>query len=306
MTSFAAVCNEELYVDASIALTSEQFEFWYGNPFCSLLPVDEVEEIVCASVYVGDLYCSLHVSFIEEFENVILDTNQNAVKGVPENGMSGSKKKTVEEWLSNDDLAWYTSTWHQGELGSRLGLVFLGRVIQSTLADRRGLMRSTFHAFRGLLCDTFLQPHWNRFHKRRVVMEGGSLELGPYCNPMLRTFSNDERLIQMLGSYATFSLRRLGWVLLDDLSRFRALGLPLEAKASWFTDEALQQIEPRLHRAMSSSALTVLLTEDEWRNLSAKNYTRRDRQDDFEAMTRFVAGARAVVDLTSNQLPRMD
>lgn len=174
MPSFAAICNEDLYAAVSLPLSPEQHKFWYGNPFCRLLPMDEVEEIVCASVYVGELYCSLHGSLAEEFENSILEMNQDTVEVVLHKEMN-----TVEQWLSNSDLGCYSSSLHHGEVGNRLGLVFLDRVIRSTLADRRELMRGALHTFRGLHCGDFLQPHWLNFYRSRVLREGSSLELGP-------------------------------------------------------------------------------------------------------------------------------
>lgn len=123
---------------------------------------------------------------------------------------------------------------------------------------------------------------------------------------MIRIFSYDYWLIKKVDGHGTSDLRRLGWVFFDDLSRLRSFGLPLPAKASWFTKEALRHIANRLIPSLSDSALAVPLTEDEWGSVSAGNYSPKDRGDDFEAKARFVAGARAVVDFTSNQLPRMD
>lgn len=321
LPSMAASCNRDVYGvvvfrNTSLALS----ELWWGNPFPELLPIDEVEEIICASIYVKGLYQGLRWTLLQDFHNRVLDSHQGRDIDLLNTDPGEAGKKTVEHWLSQtgnqildfESLEQYGKYYWTDSM-SRLGLVFLDRVCRSDLADRRELMRSAFNVFlsrQGNNCN-YLWRYWDEVVNERCMWPGPEVKIGPYCNPMVQTAINNDSITTLVDQFGARRLRSLGWVFLDDKSKLRALGLPYNAKAStmrnWVdkTDKEKDTWPPRPPK-IPLSALTARFTEEEWKEMVMDKYAPKDRRGDYQAMSRFVAGARAVVDLTSDRLPQID
>lgn len=326
ISSVAACQNRQVFatiIRPGPQLPAQHYDIWTGNPFTRFLPTDEVEEIICASIYVHGVYKSLHCNFVEGFSNAILEFSQTRNEEARDKDRSGVKEKTMREWLWDNRLDYYLlPECSDGGFGSRLGLAFLDRVTRSTPTDRREFMRSAFHTFGRPYTlflrhhDNFLRDSWHSVVARRRSLPGNgtaSLELGPHCNPIFQTFiTHDETTRLLAGNEQTpdpiiNKIRSMGWVFFDDESRLRSLGLPHDCKPSSIDDwERWKRwnYPPFSNANISGSALATRLTEDEWREVMEK-YSPKDRRHDFQAMSRFVAGARAVVDFTSDKLPQL-
>lgn len=320
--SVAACQNRQVFatvVNPGPPLPAGHYDIWTGNPFTRFLPTDEVEEVICASFYVHGLYESLYCRFVEGFQNAILDFSHTRNEKARDKDRSDVEGKFVSKWLSDNRLKHFLLPERcDGGFGSRLGLVFLDRVTRSTPTDRRELMRGAFHTFgrRYTLFpyyhDTFLRTPWHNLVARRGSLPGNgtaSLEIGPHCNPILQTFITHYATTRLLTDHESNKIRRRGWVFFDDKSRLRSLGIPHDSKPSSIHDWARRKRWSPLPLPFSQargsfSALDARLTEDEWREVMEK-YSPKDRRHDFQAMSRFVAGARAVVDFTSNTLPQL-
>lgn len=320
LSSISANCNERVYDQIVADKPSSVCYMWVENPFTDLLPIDEVEEIICASIYVRDLYQSLQWDILREFDNHVLELSTGHGRSVPERNATDTLK-TTRSWLSQEQALFFTSvSWKPDnmfdwtERMSRLGLVFLDRLIKSTVEDRRELMRN---AFNGLMHKPlqyrFLWRYWDDVrHDVRSAPGRTEFEVGPYCNTMILTSSINDSVAESIDiDGAHHLLRRLGWVFFDDRSKIQSLGLPCDANASTIRDW-LEKPEnkggngfPRLPR-ISDLALTARFTEQEWKELVIGKYSLKDRRSDYQAMSQFVAGARAVVDFTSTQLPHLD
>lgn len=321
--SVAAYQNRQVFtmiMRSETELPAEHYDIWLGNPFTRFLPMDEVEEIICASEYVDGLYNNLHCSFVEDFQNAILDFSQirNEDEEARDKDISDLEKITVRDWLSDDRLEHYhlLSKWFEGGFGSRLGLVFLDRVARSTPTDRREFMRGAFHTFDQLHTslpmhyDNFLRPSWHNVLSRRGgLLRNGtvSLEVGPHCNPILQTSLTHHATTRLLTTHGSNYLRRLGWVFFDDQTTLRSLGIPHDGKVSSIHDWVMKKHENPLSvltAKISDSALAARFTEDEWKDLFMDKYS--PKIYDSQAMSRFVAGARAVVNFISDKLPQVD
>lgn len=319
LPSIAASCNP--YVCGVV--TTHRYgpsvpHIWVLNPFSEILPIDEVEEIVCASIYVKDLYEGLRWNSVEEFSNHVLALNQGRGNVVLDKDGSDTRK-TVEYWLSQTEgqvLNFASLEKHRlfdwKESMSRLGLVFLDRVARSTLAERREFMRSVLNRFLSPGDTSYLWRYWGDIVHKRCTVEGLSLGVGPHCNSMIQISSNNCAITESMRRYRGDKLlRRLGWVFFDDKSKLRFLGLPRRARASairkWLnkTENRGPNISP-LKPKIPDSALAARFTEQEWEDLVLKKYSPKDLRGDYQAMSHFVAGARAVVDFTSTQLPQID
>lgn len=319
--SISAFCNTRVFDDVVAPHPTESRDLWEDDPFTRLLPLDEIEEVICTSEFVNGLYNRLRCTFVDDLQKAVLDFSHD--EDAHGNTASNPQAtKTVRDWLSDHPLkgGYYPFKW-SGEFGSRLGLAFLDRMIRSTTTDRRDFMRAAFHTFRRLsdgtlrpnfYQDTFLRPEWNR-----VVYERGyntdqdtfsPLEVGPQCNSILKTCSTDWPTIRFLTKKGPYALRMQGWAFFDGQSDLRSLDLPQDNSPSTIRDWVLN--ESRNPHAMCcahicDSALSALFTEDEWSRLFEK-YAPKDLGDDFEAMSRFVADVRAVVDFRSERIPQMD
>ncbi|KAG6364194.1 hypothetical protein INS49_005792 [Diaporthe citri] len=251
LPSVAASCNPDV-CDAAITNPSGSAisKIWVLNPFSEILPMDEVEEIVCASIYVRDLYDSLRWNSFEEFHNHVLGVNQGRGDGVREQNGSDARM-TAEYWLSRkgSKILGFGSLdpgrifdWRESMI--RLGLVFLDRLTRSGLAERRELMRTAFN---------------------KLLRPGNS------------------------------SLLSLNW---GDIAYKRAM---------WLNKAENRGLSPsRLKPKIPDSVLAARFTEQELKELVMDKYSPKDRRGDYQAMSQFVAGARAVVDFTSTQLPLID
>lgn len=314
LPSIAASCNrdvcDEVITDRSHGSVVSQI--WVFNPFPAMLPVDEAEEIVCASIYVRDLYESLHWDIFEELGNHILDFNRGRGDGVLEKDDS-DPRDTAGYWLSQtEDQVLYFSSSDWTESMSRLGLVFLDRMTRSTVAERRELMRCVFNNILKPDDHRFLWRCWEDVVRVRSTAGRFALGVGPHCNPMIWISSRDSkitRLIDMHGAHR--HLRSLGWVFFDDESKLRSLGLPhrdiISDMRDWLEKEANNGWNgfPLMPKILES-ALDALLTEKELNELVMEKYSLKDHRGDYQAMCQFAAGARAVVDFRSTQLPHID
>lgn len=283
-------------------------DLWVGNPFNRLLPIDEVEEIICASKYVRDLYRSLRCGLCEEFHSDILDLNQGR-------GADGkdTERKTAGHWMSQVRVLDLRSLntydpFDWAESMSRLGLVFLDRMTTSTPTERTELMRTVFSNLPGYYEDGFLSLDWGSAviaHRERKRLGYG---VGPRCNVLIQT-SSRQSSDEVIGlAESTFRLRSLGWVFFDE-STLHSLGLPHDAKirtiSRWVRKEKNRGLDwLPLKLAMPQSVLSARFSEEEWKQLG--RYSVKDRRNDYQAHSRFVAGARALVDFTSTQLPQID
>lgn len=335
LPSIAVSCNFDLYYAFNNATSGSQI--WIFNPFSEILPIDEVEEIICASVYVRDLYDSLRWNAIEEFHNYVLDLDQGRGDGdtVLDKDVN-DEKKTAEHWFSQDGRLFldfrYLRPCHvfdRIESMSRLGLVFLDRLTRSSIAERRELMRHSLTNLLGPEHPSFLWRYWYDVVYKRCTAEGISLGAGPYCNSILQTSISSSSINKLIGMGDHHRLRRLGWVFFDDKTKLRSLGLPHHARPSamrhWLKKpENLRlrefPLQPEHHRLgqfplhpemplqpeMPDSALAARFTEHEWNEQVMDKYSLKDHHGDYQAMSQFAAGARAVVDFTSTQLPHFD
>lgn len=315
--SVVASCNRDI-CDAVITRRGISSRIWLQNIFSGILPIDEVEEIVCASIYVRYLYHSLRWSSLEEFHNHVLSLSQGRGDSVLDNG-GGDIRKTAEYWLSHtqDQILDFGSLGTYGmfdwtESVSRLGLVFLHRMTKSTPAERRDLMRSAFNNILELCHDSFLWCHWDDVVNGSFAPNGIPFGFGPHCNSMVQTSSSNNLITYLMNMRGgTLRLRRLGWVFFDDRSKLRSLGIPHHATVStmraWLNKAENRDFnQHRYEREIPHKVLETLFTEQEWKELVMKKYTPKDRRGDYQSMSQFVAGARAVVDFSSNQLPRLD
>lgn len=312
LPSMALSCNPDVYYALdNRALSSVRH---YGNRYIFILPVDEAEEVICASLYVRSLYYGLRFNLFENLHKHILDSNLTRGQDVHAKYGRDTKEKTASHWLSQTDgrvldffnLAPYcVFDWTKSM--SRLGLGFLDRVIRSSVSERRDLMRSALNKSPGRYGPGMFWRTWDECEH-----EDG-FELGPHCNPMILTVVFDFSVSELISDTpeAQHRLRSLGWVFFDDDSKLHALGLPHDAKAStirkWVKRTHKQSgNSPPLKPAVPDSVLAARFTEDEWKELVMKKYSPRDRRGHYQAMSRFVAGARAVVDFTSTQLPQIN
>lgn len=317
--SVAASCNRDVF---DVTFTNQGSSFahhtWVLSPFYEMLPIDEVEEVVCAFIYVKDLYDSLRWKSFEEFHNHVLGLSQNRGDGLLDKDGSDARK-TAGHWLShNENQVLHSSslelyrTFDWKESMSRLGLVFLDRVARSTLAERRELMRSVFNKLLRPGDANYLWRHWDDIVYEPSMAERRSRGVGPHCNSLIQTSSSGCAIAETIHIYGgDHRLRRLGWVFFDDKSKLRSLGLPSHAgylaMRDWLSKAEnrgpnLSLIKPK----MPDSALAARFTEREWKEVVMEKYSTKDRCDDYQAMSQFVTGARAVVDFTSTQLPHLD
>lgn len=317
--SVAASCNRRV-CDAVIRVSRWSYasQCWVLNPFSDLLPIDEVEEMVCASIYVSHLYDSLRWSSLEEFYDHVLSLSQGRGDSVLDEGGSNIRK-TAKRWLSHTQrdildfgsLETY-SIFDWTESVSRLGLVFLDRVTKSTAAKRRDLMRSAFNNLLESYDDSFLWRDWDDVVNERSTAHGFSLGLGPHCNSMIQTSSSNSSITDLMNVHGgAHRLRLLGWVFFDDRSKLRSLGIPHHATVStmleWLNKAENQDFNQNWYKDdVPHEVLETLFTKKEWEELVMRKYTPKDRRDDYQAMSQFVAGARAVVDFSSTQLPHLD
>lgn len=320
LPSIAASCNRDVLYDVITYRSSGSVAAmtWVTNPFSELLPKDEVEEIVCASVYVRDLYHSLRWDLFEDFSNHILDLNQSRGDDVVEKDDSDTRK-TAKYWLSQtqgqvlDFRFWHScDTTNWTESMSRLGLVFLDRMTRSTVAERGELMRCIFNNVLRPGQEHFLWEYWEDIVDKRPTAEGSALELGPHCNSTIRISSRNSETINLIAAYGTANrLRSLGWVFFDDKSKLSSLGLPHCVRASTMHDWVRKEDDRNSSDFpdkpdVADMALDARLTQKEWNELVIEKYSVKDRRGDYRAMSQFVAGARAVVDFRSTQLPHID
>lgn len=290
------------------------FDRWSENPFWDSLPVDEVEEIICASQYVRDLYRSLRCGLREEFHNHILDLDHGRGQEVFRQDCKDTDSKTARHWMSQDQILDFRSLeiydpFRWAESMSRLGLVFLDRVTTSTPAERTELMRTGFDNLAGHLEDVFLWLDWGRVVNARYTKVGWSSNVGPRCNPIIQISNCDTWVSGLItSSKLLVGLRRMGWVFFDE-AKLRSLGIPHDTKVSTVRDWARETGKNGFGRfpttsRMPQSVLDAQCTEEEWKQL--RKYSLKDRRGDHQAWSRFIAGARAVVDFTSTQLPQID
>lgn len=319
LASIAVTCD---YNVASAMIYNPHSDFmprvWASNPFFKLLPVDEVEEIFCATTYVRDLYDSLRWKFVTEFPNHLLSVDQGRGHGV--HGRDGSDtRKTAGYWLSQgkSQILGISSLapgrlFDWKESMSRLGLVFLDRVTRSTLQERREIMRNTLNMILGLYEYRLIGAYADDITHVSRAAEGLSDGFGPHCNSMIWTSCSNSSITELIHTdYDLCRLRRLGWAFFDDKSRLRSLGLPRHTGASTIRGW-LKRAENRRHTPfplrpkIPDSALAALFTEKEWEELVMDRYSPKDRRYNYQAMSQFVTDVRAVVDFTSTQLPHID
>lgn len=318
LPSIAVSCNLDLYnavINASSGSVVSQI--WIFNPFSEVLPIDEVEEIICASIYVRDLYDSLRWNAIEEFQNHVLDLDHGRGDTVLDKG-GNDERKTAEHWLSQNEGLFLDfrylrpcSVFGRIESMTRLGLVFLDRLTRSSIAEGRELMRNSLANLLSPDHPSFLWRSWYDVVYRRCTAEGFSLGAGPYCNSMLQTSISSWLINKLTDMSDHHRLRRLGWVFFDDNTKLHSLGLPHHARPSemrhWLKKpENLRLSESPLQPEMPDSVLAARFTEYEWNEQVMDKYSLKDRHGDYQAMSQFAAGARAVVDFTSTQLPHID
>lgn len=318
LPSIAISCNRDLCdaIITNVSAGSVVSQIWALNPFSEILPIDEVEEIVCASIYVRDLYDILRWNAFEEFHNHVLDLYQGRGDSVLDKD-GNDERKTAEHWVSQSDGQildfWYlkpysVSDWTESMV--RLGLVFLDRLTRSSIAEGKELMRNALNNILRPGYESFLWRYWDEVVGERCTAEGFKLGVGPYCNSMLQA-SKSSPIATLIDLDDQHRLRRLGWVFFDDKSNLRSMGLPHHARAStmrrWFKkQENLGLSEFPLQPKMPDSALAARFTEQEWNEQVMEKYSPKDRRGDYQAMSQFAAGARAVVDFKSTQLPQID
>lgn len=318
LPSIAISCNRDL-CDAIITKVSGGSvvsQMWVLNPFSEILPIDEVEEIICASIYVRDLYDSLRWNAIEDFHNHVLDLYH----GRGDSELDRDNNNTAEHWVSQSEgqrpvlyfrylKPYSVSGWTESM--ARLGLVFLDRLTRSSVADRREPMRNALNNLLSPGDPSFLWRCWDDVVHERCTADGFNLGVGPYCNSMLQTSISSLSITTLIDMDGQYRLRRLGWVFLDDKSKLRSLGLPHHARACtmrhWLKKpENLRASEFSLQPEIPESVLAARFTEQEWNEQVMDKYAPKDRRGDYQAMSQFAAGARAVVDFTSTQLPHID
>lgn len=231
MPSMATYPNTRVYDAVAAPRPYRIREIWELNPFGHLLPVDEMEEVICASEYVHSLYSRLRSSFLDDLQEEVLDLNQS--RGKDDSNLK--KSNPVEYWMSLNPFEPLKGTYlpgrPQGEFATRLGLVFVDRVIRSTPKDRRDLMRTDFQAFgRPEYGDRFLLDSWcdivygRGFDPQQDPFS--PFEVEPHCNDILKTCSIDPAATQLLARTYQTSLRRKGWEFFDDQFKIRSLQLP--------------------------------------------------------------------------------
>lgn len=323
LPSIAASCNtdvcDELITSSHGSVVDR---IWMFNPFSKILPIDEVEEIVCASIYVRDLYDSFRRDLYEPFGNHIVDSSFDqggGGGGVPEKDDIDTRN-TAEYWISQNEgrildfinvSLQLDRQFDSTECMSRLGLVFLDRMTRSTVAERGELMRCVLNRIQRPDGDCFLWSYWHDIMSLRSAAEGFVLGLGPHCNSMIRISSTNCEITELICIHdAHRRLGHLGWVFFDDESKLRSLGLPHRVRVSdvrdWF-----EKAENNgwngfpLPPNMPESAWAAGFTRQEWNDLVVEKYSLKDHRGDYEAMSRFAAGARAVVDFRSTQLPHI-
>lgn len=318
LPAIAASCNRavcDAVIDRTGLLVSSM---WLLNPFSDLLPIDEVEEIVCASIYVRDLHDILLRNDSEEFYNQLVDMDQGCGDGMLD--MDGSDaRRTARYWISKTEVQMrdfeplksrYTFDWTESMI--RLGLVFLDRLTRSTVEERREFMRNIFNNLPRVGYDRFLWRHWDDVVNVRCTAEGLAFGVGTHCNSTIQTSISDDSVTELISLYGgNGRLRRLGWVFFDDASRLRSLGLPHHATVStmcdWLEKEGISSDwGPPFKPKMPEPALAARFTEKEWKELIVDKYGQKDRRGDYQAMSQFTAGARAVVDFRLTQLPHLD
>lgn len=319
LPAIAASCNRDVcdavvnYRDSSLAANT-----WVLNPFSELLPIDEVEEIVCASVYVGGLHDILLGNACEEFYNHLVDMDPGCDDGMLDTDGSDARR-TARYWLSKTKVQildftpckpCYTFDWTESMI--RLGLVFLDRLARSSVAERRELMRYSFNNVIRPNDDSFLWRHWDDVVNVRCTAEGFAFGVGPHCNSTIQASISDDSVTELIRGYGgNDRLRRSGWVFFDDKSKLRSLGLPHHATVSTMCEllekeGAASALRLPFKPNIPESALAARFTEKEWKELIIDKYAQKDRRDDYQAMSQFAAGARAVVDFKSTQLPHLD
>lgn len=201
----------------------------------------------------------------------------------------------------------------QGEFARRLCLVFFDRVIRSAPEDRSDLMRTAFQSFgRPQYGDRFLLDSWcdtvygRGFDPQQDLFS--PFEVGPHSNvDILKTCSIDPATTQLLARTYQTSLRRKGWAFFDDQFKIRSLQLPEDhshdSLHDWVRNDNIR-LYPLYSLRLSHSAWSAKFTAEKW-SLLFEKYSPKDFRDDFQAMSRFVADARAVADFGSNRIPQM-
>lgn len=287
-------------------------ELWWLHPFHDLLPIDELEEISCASTYLIGLFQMYLGDIRAELLNRLLVLAQgNGNQALYEDG-TDEEMETVGNLLPqarsqhpmlrfNLRTEYLARNW--AEIMSQLGLVFLDRMTKSTAADQRDLMRNTFTTCHGLYAPEFqrLSSFDRRFNNRH----------GPYCSPMTKSFIINRLDIDGIDADKTDCLRALGWAFFDDLSKLRSLGLQLDGNAStmrtWPT-EARENNDfwPSISLKIPASSMKTFISKDDWHEKVIAKYSSKYHGNNYHAMTRFAAGIRAVVDFNSTQVPTFD
>ncbi|KAK2604134.1 hypothetical protein N8I77_007089 [Diaporthe amygdali] len=258
-------------------------QLWWLHPFDDLLPIDELEEISCASVYLMGLFQTYLKDNREELRNHLLVLAQGCGNQALGKDIIDEKMETVGDLLlqAQDqhpmlhfDLFKYDPARNWAQRMSQLGLVFLDQR-SSSLEDE--------------------------FYKKP----------GPYCSPMTKNFILNGITIDDIHPDKTDCLRALGWVFFDDVSKLRYLGLQPDVNAStmltWL-DEARchRDFWPSLRLELPASLRSKCISKDDWHEKVITKYSGKVGWDEYKAMTRFVAGIRAVVDFNSTQLPTFE
>lgn len=284
-------------------------------PYTRLLPLDEFEEIMCATQYVRDLYDSLRWSFTQELCNHLPELDHGPVDSALDKDGS-DERKTATDWLSQSkdrtlNLSSLTPDRMSGwtESVSRLGLVFLDRVTRSSPEDCRELFQGVFSDFENNTGQLSWQAWWDTLSRTRDVRAFG---VGPHCNPLIQTARSHSLIRDAMAKHEPYGrLRSLGWVFFDDKTKIRSLGLPPHPTdfsiLAWLYKTPKEErhgptFEPRLHDRES----TARFTKEEWEELGLQKYSLKDYSEDYRALSQFDAGARAVVNFTSNHLPKID
>ncbi|KAL2277543.1 hypothetical protein FJTKL_15376 [Diaporthe vaccinii] len=279
-------------------------DIWWDNPFGGLLPIDELEEINCASLYLKGLY---HMQYSEVGKELQCDLGALATKYEGSAGTEdGSKtgKKTVENWLEqaraqhkilpqNLSHDWTDSL-------SSLGLVVLDLVSNSTPTDRRQLMLNTFATYGHLNNPSFDSVYDLDNRLRR------SLTFGPHCNPAVRDIIQAmlDKNIEDLPGRNMHDLRAIGWAFFDDWLKIESSGLHAAETSSvqhWLTKH--RSFRTPRQPPIPTSTLTTYISEHDWHAQIVTKYSCENYSEDYRAMARFVLGVRLVVDFNSAQLP---
>ncbi|KAJ0114104.1 hypothetical protein J7T55_007938 [Diaporthe amygdali] len=318
LPSKALSCNEVFFyqlVDATPLSSNDAGhpKLWFDCPFRKLLPIDELEEINCASFYLRGLYQMYHSEVRQELQNELQILTLSRGDGKLDKDGSEKKKETVDEWMSlskdpmiNSDPWTDISARNWTDIISQLGLVFLDRFTKSTLADRRVLIRDTLATWDYEELPTFHCTFRLENHPRGSQMVGGA-----YCNLMVRT-SIIRDLHHRFGRDRTMDrLRVLGWAFFDDPSRLGPPGLPNDANSStiraWLRKEKMcQSFWPSAQPRIPDTVLGTFISKNDWEDTVMAKYACKDHYEDYHAMALFVAGIRAVSDLNSTQLPAFD